>query len=151
MERQCACCKSQFRPDRYHRNQSYCSKKSCQRKRRSIWQKNKLQTDVSYRENQADAQTLWQSKNPGYWKSYRASHPAYLERNRAQQKQRRESKSHVVAQPQPTAVAKMDVASGQKPLESGRYRLMSLDGENVAKMDFAIVQLSIIEQLTGTG
>jgi hypothetical protein len=150
MERQCSCCKSQFRPDGYHPNQNYCSKKSCQRKRRSIWQKNKLKTDESYRENQADAQSLWKSKNPGYWKRYRASHPAYVERNRAQQKQRRESKNHG-ALPQPTAVAKMDVALRQKPLESGRYRLMSLDCENVAKMDFAIVQLSIIEQLTGTG
>jgi hypothetical protein len=104
--------------------------------------------DMAYRENQADAQALWKAKNPGYWKSYRASHPEYVERNRLKQQQRRKRNNPVAPQPD---VAKMDVASLQQPVKSGRYRLISLDCENVAKMDFAIVQLSIIEQVTGTG
>jgi len=150
MERQCVCCKTRFRPDRYHPNQSYCSKESCQRKRRTAWQKNKLKTDTTYRENQADAQALWKAKNPGYWKNYRANHPEYVKRNRAQQKQRRAGKNLLAPQLQPD-VAKMDVAALQKPVVSGRYRLISLENEDVAKMDFAIVQLSLLEPVTKTG
>lgn len=155
MERQCLCCKNKFRPDRYHPYQNYCFEEQCQRKRRSIWQKNKLETDSDYRENQSDAQELWKAKNPDYWKDYRSRHPEYVERNRQQQQMRRlrskESSVKPVLQPD---VAKMDVAPLQQvqlPLISGRYRLISLDKENVAKMDFAIVQLSIIEPVTQTG
>ena len=150
MERQCACCKRMFRPNRYHPNQHYCSKESCQRKRRTIWQKNKLKTDTAYRENQADAQAIWKAKNPGYWKNYRAGHPDYVERNRAQQKQRRAGKNLLATQLQPE-VAKMDFASLQQPVLSGRYRLISLDSADVAKMDVAIVQLSVLEPVTRTG
>jgi transketolase len=151
MERQCACCATMFRPDRYHPNQYYCSKESCQRKRRTTWHKNKLKTDKAYRENQADAQAYWKAKNPDYWKNYRASHPHYVERNRQKQYLRRiQSKSPPLPSPQ-TDVAKMDAASLQRPVVSGRYRLISLDDQNVAKMDFAIVQLSVLEPVTKTG
>lgn len=150
MERQCACCKTMFRPDRYHPNQNYCLKESCQRKRRTTWQKNKLKTDKTYRENQADAQAVWKAKNPRYWKNYRAGRPDYVERNRAGQKRRRVGKN-LLAPPPTLDVAKMDLAFLQKPIITGRYRLISLDNENVAKMDFAIVQLSVLESVTKTG
>jgi hypothetical protein len=151
MERRCVCCKTRFRPDRYHPNQNYCSKESCQRKRRTSWQKNKLKTDTTYRENQADAQALWKAKNPGYWKNYRASHLQYVERNRREQQLRRiRSKTFLMPPLQPD-VAKMDAAALQQPVVSGRYRLISLDNEDVAKMDFAIVQLSVLEAVTKTG
>jgi hypothetical protein len=150
MERQCVYYKTKFRPDWYHPHQNYYSKESCQRKRRTTWQKNKLKTDATYRENQADAQAVWKDKNPGYWKNYRARHPEYVERNRTQQKQRRAGKNLLAPQLQPY-VAKMDVAALQKPVVSGIYRLISLDNEDVAKMDFAIVQLSLLEPVTKTG
>jgi hypothetical protein len=124
MERQCVCCKTKFRPDRYHPKQKYCSKASCQRKRRTAWQKNKLKTDTTYRENQADAQALWKDKNPNYWKNYRATHPEYVKRNRLKQQLRRNQKK-----------------TSQAPLLQ----------PDVAKMDFAIVQLSILEPVTKTG
>jgi|WetSurMetagenome_2_1015567.scaffolds.fasta_scaffold220194_1 hypothetical protein len=149
MERRCVCCRTLFRPDRYHPNQRYFSKESCQRKRRTAWQKNKLKTDTAYRENQADAQALWKAKNPGYWKNYRATHPEYVKRNRIMQQQRRKRDNPIA--PPPRDVAKMDVASLQQPVKSGRYRLISLDNEDVAKMDFAIVQLSVLEPVTKTG
>src|SRR5665647_199942 len=150
MERQCACCKSLFRTDRYHPNQHYCSKDLCQRKRRSTWYKNKLKTDLSYRENQADAQALWKSKNTDYWKNYRSTHPDYVANNRDQQKKRRVSKNMPSPSFQPDVV-KIDVAPVQLPVKSGRYRLISLDTQNVVKIDVAIVHLYEIEQVTGTG
>jgi len=148
MKRRCVCCKIMFRPDRYHPNQNYCRQKECQRSRRTLWQKNKLKTDSDYRESQAEAQALWKTKNPGYWKNYRATHPEYTEQNRIKQRQRR-SKGNV-AQPQPD-VAKMDFALLQHPIVSGSYRLTLLNGSGVAKMDAAIVQLTVLEPVTKTG
>jgi len=151
MERQCVCCKTMFRPDRYHPHQNHCTKKECQQSRRANWQKNRLKTDKTYRENQADAQALWKDKNPNYWKNYRATHPEYVKRNRLKQQLRRNQSKTSQAPPLQPDVAKMDVASLQQPLVSGKYRLISLDNEDVAKMDFAIVQLSVLEPVTKTG
>jgi len=151
MKRLCLCCKKKFHSDRYHPHQNYCSKEPCQRKRRRTWQKNKLKTDTAYRENHMDAQALWKAQNPDYWKNYRASHPHYVERNRQKQHFRRiQSKNPPLSSPK-AAVAKMDVASLQPTVVSGRYRLISLDDANVAKMDFAIVQLWVLEPVTKTG
>lgn len=151
MEHQCAYCKSKFRPDRYHPHQNYCLKEQCQRSRRSTWHKIKLTTDKAYRENQADAQALWKAKNPDYWKNYRASHPQYVERNRREQQLRRSRSKTSLMPPSQPDVAKMDVASLQQPVKSGRYRLILLDNDSVVKMDFAIVQLSVLEPVTKTG
>lgn len=154
MEHCCTCCKTMFRRDRFHPDQRYCPKEACQRQRRANWQKSKLKTDPSYRENQADAQADWRAKNPDYWRNYRATHPEYVERNRQMQQERRKRKKATIAPLQPD-VAKMDVASLQNPIPSGRYRLFSLDSndiaKDVAKMNFAIVELSIIESVTATG
>jgi hypothetical protein len=49
------------------------------------------------------------------------------------------------------AVVKMDVAPVQLPVKSGRYWLISLEEQNLVKIDVAIVQLFEIEQVTGTG
>jgi hypothetical protein len=151
MERLCACCKDKFHPDRYHPHQNYCTKVACQQSRRTTWHKNKLKTDTAYRENQADAQALWIAKNPGYWKNYRSSHPQYVERNRQKQQLRRIQRKTAIMAPLQPDVAKMDMAPLQQPVKSGKYRLILLDDENVAKMDFAIVQLSVLEPVTKTG
>lgn len=148
MGRCCACCKGILHPSRYHPGQQYCNKPFCQRYRRSQWQRAKLKADPDYRANQADAQTRWRASNPDYWKNYRASHPAYVERNRALQRQRRTQSRK--GDEQSPCVAKMDVAFSQPSVKSGKYRLEPLDCKDVAKMDFVIVQLSVLEAVTET-
>jgi hypothetical protein len=112
-----------FRPDRYHPNQNYCLEEKCQRSRRTTWQKNKLKTDPDYLESQAEAQALWKTKNPDYWKNYRATHPEYVAHNRLRQQQRRrKGYTSVLPQQQPD-VAKMDFASLRQRLLSGKYIL----------------------------
>ena len=152
MKRRCICCKHMFRPNRYHPNQDYCYKEQCQQKRRTTWQKNKLKTDSDYRKNQADAQALWKQKNPDYWKNYRRlHHPPNVEDNcHKQQQSPRKGSTPVFSQPQPD-VAKMDVDLLRFTLVSGSYRLTQLNGFGVAKMDSAIVQLTVLEQVTKTG
>jgi hypothetical protein len=138
----CASCGCEFDPDRYHPNQKYCGRQSCRRSRRRRRQREKLRVDADYRANQASAQTRWRQTHPDYWKTYRAGHPEYVERNRRQTAQRRESR----IRERGGCVAKMDVAfSPQQAVLSGRYRLEPVDGAGVAKMDSAIlVQLSVL-------
>jgi hypothetical protein len=145
MERQCVCCKDSFRPDRYHPGQKFCCKALCQRYRRSAWQRDKLKADPDYRTNQADSQARWKASHPDYWKGYRAAHPAYVERNRAMLRDRRNRLAKPIEQSPP--VAKMDVAALQPPVISGRYRLEPLEQGNAAKMDFVIVQLLVLPAL----
>ena len=69
-------------------DQQYCSRRKCQNARRQRWRKEKLASDPDYKDNQNDAQGRWCEKNPEYWKKYRASHPAYTQRNRHLQRER---------------------------------------------------------------
>jgi hypothetical protein len=64
----CLHCGTSFTPVPQVPNQAYCSKPDCQKKRRRQWQKNKLQSDPDYRENQSRAQKAWTDKNPDYWR-----------------------------------------------------------------------------------
>lgn len=84
MERRCLCCCSRFIPSR-NKNQRYCNKSDCQRKRRSSHQKQKLKGDADYKDTHKASQKKWREKNPSYWRLYRSRHPAYVDNNRKQQ------------------------------------------------------------------
>ena len=70
----CACCGQPFVPCRQVPNQTYYSESGCQRERRLRWQRNKMQTDPAYRDNQARSQRAWMERNPDYWRKYRGNH-----------------------------------------------------------------------------
>ena len=151
MKRRCVCCKTMFRPDRYHPYQNYCSKDECQKSRRMTWQKNKLKTDPDYRKSQAEAQALWKTTNPEYWKNYRATHPEYVTHNRIMQQQRRSKGNTPVFAKQQPDVVNMDFASLQQRLLSGNYKLTIEDIIFVVKMYLATVQVAVLEPVTKTG
>lgn len=152
MKKRCSCCKKRFRPDRYHPNQQYCPDSACQRCRRNRYQKEKLKTDADYRANQSDVQERWRKSHAEYWKAYRQNHPAYTERNRALCRERHLHSAKKSAKNQAKDdFAKMDFALPQLPIKSGRYKIQSCDEGGDAKMNVAIVQLSILEPLTKTG
>lgn len=50
----------------------YCSKDSCQKERKLLWQRIKRRSDPDYVANQVKANTAWTKRNPGYWRRYRA-------------------------------------------------------------------------------
>jgi hypothetical protein len=122
-----------FKPNPRTPWQMYCSKKVCQRKRKSDWQKQKLKDDPSYRESQKAAAKCWREKNPEYWRTYRREHPEYTKRNRERQRERRRA----------ARVANMDVIVGKNVVSSGVYRIMSV-GLNVANMDSILARIEII-------
>ena len=136
MEKTCACCRRIFVTNPRINNQLYCSRPECQRTRKRKWQREKLAKDSAYRDNQAAAQKEWCSRNKGYWKEYRKRNPAYAERNRQSQRERNGQRR--------SKIAKMD-ASGQKTtISSGRYRLVPLTEDVIAKMDALIVEIAVV-------
>ena len=140
MEKRCECCKRGFIPHPAVRDQRYCSHRDCQKARKRKWQKEKLANDSDYRANQAEAQRQWRSRNKDYWKRYREDHPAYTERNRMAQKERNRRR-------QPgSEIAKMEELKGETLIPSGRYRLVPLCNEGIAKMDELIVELGVISR-----
>ncbi len=172
MEQTCINCGASFIPDSRVKEQSYCSLTFCQNRRRALWQKRKVLTDKDYKANQASAQQAWRGHNPDYWRKYRESHPAYVERNRQLQRERNRKKRGKAAFSAPSdssvagsvpiagqeeesiakrtpviakadaMIAKMDASTR---LESGVYSLAPFLPGMIANMDAIIVQISVIQ------
>jgi hypothetical protein len=124
--RRCVACGNPFRPRSQNPNQHYCSALACQRERRRQWQRQHLQSDPDYRDNQARAQANWRARHPNYWRRYRATHPAYLDRNRSMQRQRnacRRAKS----------VANMDASAAVRSIGVRILRLAARTGDQHCK------------------
>lgn len=68
----CACCGQPFTPRPQVRDQAFCSAPACQRERRLRWQRDKMQSDPDYRDNQSRSQRAWLDRNPDYWRTYRS-------------------------------------------------------------------------------
>jgi hypothetical protein len=138
--KRCVVCHQSFQPYPQVPNQSYCSARECQRERRRRWQRDKLQTDSDYRDNQSRAQRAWMDRNPDYWREYREAHPDYVERNRDQQRVR-------AAPSQNPDVAKMDALAPPPPFPSGIYHLRPADMPYLAKMDACTVKITVLSAI----
>lgn len=135
--RRCLACGSPFRPRSQNPNQHYCSALTCQRERRREWQRQRLQSDPDYRDNQARAQANWRASHPGYWRQYRATHPAYLDSNRLKQRQR-----NICRRAKP--IANMDASQLDGPLASGFYVLRRVVETSIAKMNAYVVRIDVV-------
>jgi len=141
MGKVCFCCGEDFVPYPGRPRQEYCGKAGCQRERRRRWHRAKMANDEVYREGQVDCRKDWQERHPDYWRDYRATHPEYYERNRRQQHERdRRRRASPVE-----VLAKMDEVTHCNDIESGNYILVPFRAGLLAKMDEAIVQLTVIK------
>lgn len=143
MKRACRCCGRLFTPRPNVPDQRYCSRRNCQNARRQRWGKEKLAWDPAYKDNQYDAQRRWCEKNPGYWKKYRASHPAYVQRNRHLQRERNKRRIGAVADAG-SVIAKRYESKDGNEIKSGIYRIVPLEGGMIAKSDAYLVELNLI-------
>ena len=134
----CVHCRRLFIVNPRVKDQKYCSRDTCQRARKSRWQKRKMATDADYRQNQKDSQKLWQTQHPDYWRQYRHRHPQYCERNRMLQKQR-DTKRRA------QHLAKMDALKRLKSINPGTYYLIPCMG-NLAKMDVLTQKIKVIPE-----
>jgi hypothetical protein len=92
--RRCRYCQQIFQPSNYCPRQSVCSKPECQRRRKTEYHRQKLQTDSLYAQVVRDSQKKWRETHPEYSKQYRQTHPEGVERNR-QQQQRRDQQGRI--------------------------------------------------------
>lgn len=131
----CTCCGQPFHPRPQVPDQTFCSKAACQRERRKTWQRQKLQEDPLYRENQQDAQRAWRDRNPDYSRKYRSLNPVYVTKNRQQQRSK-PSAGHALNS------AEKDVSMWPAGLPAGLYKIRHIQPTGNAKMDVWIVELS---------
>jgi hypothetical protein len=151
MERRaCQHCHTFFSPLR-NPQQRFCSRRVCQSVRKAVWRRARLRCDPDYRENHQHAYQRWRKKNPGYWKSYRVSHPSYTNKNREKERQRRLHKKLVrgseisqVANRETLSVAKCDALTAKTPVKAGTYELVPVSPVGVARCDALIVKISVI-------
>ena len=121
----CACCDTFFTPR--NKQQKFCSKPDCQKARKALWQKQKLDTDPEYRKDQRLANQKWLANNPDYWKNYRERNPQKADRNRALQRIRNQKKQPAKA----VCIAKMDARKACHQGLFGQFWLVP----TIAKMD----------------
>jgi len=134
-------CGELFTPCPQVAHQEYCSKKECQRARKREWNRKKLAQDADYREARKDAQNRWLEKNPGYWKQYRARRKDYAQSNQKKQRERNRKRQLVNLCGR---IAKTDESSAKKVVLTGRYRLVPIRGDTIAKTDESIVEIVAI-------
>jgi len=135
----CAYCRRIFHPDPRVKEQSYCHRRSCQRARKTLWQREKMARDPDYKANHNRAQSSWLERNHGYWHRYRENHPQYRDRNRSLQK-KRDQKRRL------RNLAKMDALKAKKPIETGTYYLFAAHQTDLAKMDAIGQKVQIISR-----
>jgi hypothetical protein len=140
--RRCVACGSLFHPLSHIPNQRFCSALGCQRERRRRWQQQRLRSDPDYRDNQARAQAKWRARRPDYWRHYRATHPAYRERNCAMQRERNARRSS-------SPVANMDASPPLHPLASGFYIPRRAVETGIAKMNACTVHIAVLSAPNG--
>jgi len=83
--RRCLYCQSFFFPSRHRPQQRVCSRPDCQRQRRANSRRQKLATDVEYRQVVRDSQKQWWDEHPDYQKKRRKANPGLVEKNRQKQ------------------------------------------------------------------
>jgi len=132
----CAHCRCRFVADPRVKNQHCCGKIECQRARKRLWQRLKVANDPDYQADKVDSQRAWLSRNPSYWKNWRARHPKYVATNRMLQKDRRTRHK--------SSVAKMDALEPLSTIKTGSYYLVSDRVESVAKMDASAQKVRLI-------
>lgn len=121
--------------------QRYCSQKACQQVRRNEWNQKELVANTAYRkERQADNE-CWMKSTPNYWKEYRARHPNYAQKNREQQKLRDQKRRKTLSKP---VLAKTDESFPVPPVITGRYKLIPVHSNVLAKTDEYIVEIEAI-------
>ena len=122
-------------------DQAFCSRKVCQQARRNEWKQKKLVANPAYRKERKADHECWIKNNPNYWKEYRACHPDYAQKNREQQKYRDQKRRKTSPE---LLLAKADESSPVPPVITGRYKLIPVHSNVLAKTNECIVEIAAI-------
>lgn len=135
----CTYCHKAFNPSPFHPKQTACGSPECQRRRRSDSHRKRIATDSDYRQACIESRKKWRDNHPGYQRSYRSKHEAYVERNRQKQQQRNQKR-------QLALIVKNNLAIDLKRL-SARVWLTGPGLEVIVKNNLAISQVMIFQTL----
>jgi hypothetical protein len=104
-----------------------------------------MKNDEIYRKDQKAAQQDWLNNNPDYWQNYRSENTNYTDRNREKQRIRNRLRKAKFESDQKLApIAKMDALSHENKIISGKYKLIPVKPDMIAKMDALIVEINTI-------
>jgi len=153
-KRYCTNCKKQLVPPFRNPHQKYCNAHKCQNKRKRLWQKKKMDSDPDYKANQKQSGSLWNERNPGYYKKYRQKNKRYTEKNRIKQRERnkRRRAKFKDTKTNPSTYPVANAFSAISAINSGKYKLVPVSDSDpmIAKMDAFIVQLAVITNDSNT-
>ena len=140
MEVICKYCGKPFSPHPAAVVQISCGSHDCKKAKKRQWQKEKLRNDPDYRRNQAAAQKSWRGRNPHYMRDYRKRNLAYVDRNRASQrnrnyKHRAFSQSNIETSHPTSVIVKMDDLQASLVRESIVFKAVLITPNEIAKMD----------------
>jgi len=135
----CNHCKCFYDPNPRVKNQHYCGSKTCQRYRKTLWQRVKMATDPDYQANQRDCQKAWRKNNPDYWCKYRLSHPEYVNSNRMLQRSRNTKRRYL------KVIVKMDTLNEFSDVKAGIYYIVDAN-KKIANMDAFAQKVFIIPE-----
>jgi hypothetical protein len=135
----CAYCHKTFNPSPFHPKQTVCTSPDCQRRRRSDSHRKRIATDSDYRQACLESRKKWRDNHPGYQRSYRSKHEAYVEQNRQKQQQRNQKR-------QLALIVKNNLAIDLKRLPA-RVWMTGPGLEVIVKNNLAISQVMIFQTL----
>jgi hypothetical protein len=126
--------------------QKYCSAKECQRARKRAWDKERYNSEKTYKYRRLSSQKIWRKKRPSheYQKNYRTMHPDYVNRNRELQSNRNKKCKKSEQKGIEGMIVKTD-ALFTPPLIDGTYALMQVTkGGKIVNTDTLMVRMQIL-------
>jgi len=141
--RWCAYCGTKFSPSIYHPEQRICSKPACRRRRREEYHRKKYHADPEYRQVCLDSNQKWRAQNSDYQRRYRQDHPAYVDKNRKDQK-RRDRRYRV------QDLVKNNLALDLKSVNADVW-LVGPELGDLVKNNLAISELMIFQSVVASG
>ncbi len=137
-----------------HLQQRFCNEKNCQKARKRLFDRNKYQTDASYRAKKLEASRnrLKGLADPRarseYQRAYRASHPDYVHDNRQKQRVRNARRTEkMVSEGQ---IVNPDTLMAQRPDNEGVYAMIPVEYEKIVNPDTLMSYRTGIEVITKT-
>lgn len=127
-KRRCQICHKWFLPDpRTAYKQTCCSAPNCQKQRKARTDINWRQKNPDYDKSRKAKIRQWAAGPPGYWQSYRRSHPQYvlrdnLRRKIARQKVSRAAKQDLMAK---ISVEKIESTAGREAPGAAKQDLIA--------------------------
>lgn len=127
-----------FNPRLPRGQQQFCGEKPCQRKRRTLWGKEKLEGDEKCRAKQAAANRDWRAKSPEYYREYRAARPHVVRQNRLKQRlrdRRRRPRRPGTDASAPVTRPPVTVPGLAEQIPDGYYLLLPMDVPRARALD----------------